>query len=297
MKKISISLIVASLFVSSLMAVQSQVVSPKPKVKMESIQDVIRKSKNMPLPTQLPQVKKVKKFPYVENIKGQVDIMKFRKKFSKDNLLFKNPMLQIVKVFDVSSELYYIEGTQMVDMRRYGKSGFKMNPIQLYMTKTGQTLITGNVMDKTGKPITKHIDLAPNKDLAAFTVGSGKTAVYVFTDPDCPYCEQFEKMFPKLKSDYKLYVYFFPLTQIHPNSKHKSGYILMQPKEKRWDTLKAIQGHNNPSKVWDVKISPKAKHLLSDMIKYGNEYVGVRGTPTVMDKNGKNVNRMMIFKK
>lgn len=58
----------------------------------------------------------------------------------------------------------------------------------------------------------------------AVKVGSGKTMVIEFTDPDCPFCRKAEAYFQK-RTDITRYIFFIPLKS-HPASKGKVQYIL-----------------------------------------------------------------------
>ena len=58
----------------------------------------------------------------------------------------------------------------------------------------------------------------------AVKVGSGKTMVIEFTDPDCPFCRKAEAYF-RSKPGVTRYIFFIPLTS-HPASKGKVQYIL-----------------------------------------------------------------------
>lgn len=58
----------------------------------------------------------------------------------------------------------------------------------------------------------------------AVKVGSGKTVVIEFTDPDCPFCRKAEAYFQG-KPEVTRYIYFFPL-RMHPEAKAKAQYIL-----------------------------------------------------------------------
>ncbi|MBJ6727940.1 thioredoxin fold domain-containing protein [Geomesophilobacter sediminis] len=64
-------------------------------------------------------------------------------------------------------------------------------------------------------------DLDLNK---AVKVGTGKTMVIEFTDPDCPYCRKAEAFF-RGRPDVTRYIFFLPLKN-HPNSKPKVQYVL-----------------------------------------------------------------------
>lgn len=275
MLKISTSLLVASaIFSSQLLAAQAD--------------------QNIPPQTEKSSLMTV---PYVQKTVGEIPIEEFKKAVGTDNFLFADTMLEIVAVFDVSKEMYLVKAFQNIDMRQYGQEGFSKRPVDLYVTKSGGTFIAGNVMDKKAQPIALKLSLAENKDKAAFTYGKGEKEIYVFTDPDCPYCEQFENQFKNLKDEYKIYVYLFPLEQLHPNARKKSQYILMQPKEQRYETYKRIQGVENTNKEWDTKISEKAEQELNEMFSYEAKYVGVKGTPYVVDREGTFVNRAILFNK
>ncbi len=59
----------------------------------------------------------------------------------------------------------------------------------------------------------------------------GKKKLFVFTDPDCPYCAKQHaelKKLVELDKDLLVYVKFFPLVSIHPKAYDKSRVILEQ---------------------------------------------------------------------
>ncbi|CAE6841756.1 DsbC family protein [Paraburkholderia aspalathi] len=87
-------------------------------------------------------------------------------------------------------------------------------------------LISGNVIDlKTNHSITNDLEEAnrPKIDVAqldtkdAIKFGSGSRRLYVFSDPDCPYCRMLEGSLTKL-TDVTVYIFPFPLAQLHPNA-------------------------------------------------------------------------------
>lgn len=61
----------------------------------------------------------------------------------------------------------------------------------------------------------------------AVKIGSGKTTVIEFTDPDCPFCKKAAEYFRDRK-DVTLYIFFYPLA-MHPLAKAKVQYILSSP--------------------------------------------------------------------
>jgi thiol:disulfide interchange protein DsbC len=58
----------------------------------------------------------------------------------------------------------------------------------------------------------------------ALKIGSGKTVVIEFTDPDCPYCRKGAAFFSN-RRDVTRYIFFNPLP-MHPQAKGKAQYIL-----------------------------------------------------------------------
>jgi len=58
----------------------------------------------------------------------------------------------------------------------------------------------------------------------ALKIGSGKTVVIEFTDPDCPFCRKGAAYFLK-RQDVTRYIFLNPLP-MHPQAKDKARYIL-----------------------------------------------------------------------
>ncbi len=78
----------------------------------------------------------------------------------------------------------------------------------------------------------------------AIKIGSGKTLVIEFTDPDCPYCRKGAEFF-RNRQDVTLYVFLTPLA-IHPQAKEKAQYILSaSDKAKAYDEVLSgkLDGH------------------------------------------------------
>jgi thiol:disulfide interchange protein DsbC len=76
-----------------------------------------------------------------------------------------------------------------------------------------------------GLMLSAKADAQDTPDLEkAVKIGSGKTVVIEFTDPDCPFCHKAEVYFQG-KPDVTRYIYFFPL-KMHPDAKTKVQYIL-----------------------------------------------------------------------
>ena len=61
----------------------------------------------------------------------------------------------------------------------------------------------------------------PLSDSFRHVSGSGRRTVYVFSDPDCPYCRTLQSELEKL-DDLTIVVFEYPLTALHPDAERKS---------------------------------------------------------------------------
>ena len=102
----------------------------------------------------------------------------------------------------------------------------------LYFAPEGNFLVFGEIFTPQGKNITaqrrEELTAKRLKELpldAAVRIGSGRNRVIEFTDPDCPFCRKASRFF-KERRDVSRYVFFAPLTQIHPDAERKAAWIL-----------------------------------------------------------------------
>ncbi|UVA77155.1 thiol:disulfide interchange protein [Pandoraea aquatica] len=100
-------------------------------------------------------------------------------------------------------------------------------------------LIAGNVVDlKNNRSLTaalqaKSEESRPKLDVSqldlndAIKFGNGSRRLFVFSDPDCPYCRSLEGSLSQL-TDVTIYIFPFPLAQLHPNAPGVSEAIWCQ---------------------------------------------------------------------
>lgn len=109
----------------------------------------------------------------------------------------------------------------------------------------------------------------------------GSKKLYVFTDPDCPYCRkghaELQKL-AKIAPDVAIYVMLFPLP-MHPAAYDKSRTVL--------ETM----SHDMLDKAFEGKDLPKPKKessrkTIDEIIKFANAN-GIHGTPTMVMPDGK----------
>lgn len=158
-----------------------------------------------------------------------------------------------------------------------------------YVTTDGKYLLFGNLIDPvTKKSLTEERTQELSKidfsklplDMAIKQVnGNGKRVLVVFSDPDCPYCQMFEKQIVPQLTDTTIYTFLFPLPQ-HPNARSDS--------EKVWCS-------KDRAKTWAAWMQNKTplpsnvscdKSALDKVYKLGTDVVQVEGTPTLILANG-----------
>ena len=109
----------------------------------------------------------------------------------------------------------------------------------------------------------------------------GSKKLYVFTDPDCPYCRsghtELQKL-AKIAPDLAIYIMLFPLP-MHPAAYDKSRIII---ETKSIDLLdKAFEGKDVPKPKKE-----NSKKVIDEIIKFANAN-GITGTPTLVMPDGK----------
>jgi thiol:disulfide interchange protein DsbC len=146
-------------------------------------------------------------------------------------------------------------------------------------------LINGDVIDlKENKSIAAQIREAnkPKLDVAnlntkdAIKFGSGKNKLFVFSDPDCPYCKQLENDLGRLQ-DTQVFVFPYPLTTIHPNARVIAESIWCSPnKQTAWKEY-LIEGKKPKFATCD---NPISRNLAL------GESHQIQGTPALIFEDG-----------
>jgi thiol:disulfide interchange protein DsbC len=115
----------------------------------------------------------------------------------------------------------------------------------VYADATGDRLIVGSMVDtKTKENLTDarlnehgRIDFKtlPVNEAIKVVKGNGHRVFAVFSDPDCPFCQQLEKTL-QFETDITMYVYLFPIAQLHPQAPSKAHAIWCAPdRPKAWE--------------------------------------------------------------
>ena len=108
----------------------------------------------------------------------------------------------------------------------------------VYADATGKYVLVGSMLDTENKENLTNASMndrgridfktLPVKQAIKVVKGNGSRVFAVFSDPDCPYCQQLEKSLLSV-NDYTMYVYLFPIATLHPQAPVKAHAIWCAP--------------------------------------------------------------------
>jgi thiol:disulfide interchange protein DsbC len=160
----------------------------------------------------------------------------------------------------------------------------------VYSDAMGDYLLVGSMVDTQTKQnltdarMNEHgkIDFSalPVDRAIKIVKGNGSRKFAVFSDPDCPFCQQLEKTLLSV-TDITMYVFLYPIASLHPQAPAKAHAI--------WCAADRQQAWNQ----WmQEKKLPPAKTCSGDPID-GLQKLGdtlhVNSTPTLFFANGRRV--------
>jgi thiol:disulfide interchange protein DsbC len=157
----------------------------------------------------------------------------------------------------------------------------------VYCDLAGKHLFNGHLFElDTQKDLTEQrlseVTRVDPKELPlgdAFDVkhGNGKRELYLFEDPDCPFCKKFEEQLPQV-TDVTLHIFLYPLTSIHPHAyEHALAVWCAKDRQKAWSD-KMLKG-----------IDPPDAHCANPIdrnVALGDK-LHIEGTPTVIFADGR----------
>ncbi len=121
----------------------------------------------------------------------------------------------------------------------------------------------------------------PTQNAVVIGNPKGSKKLYVFTDPDCPYCrkghEELKKL-TKIAPDVAIYVMLYPLP-MHPGAYDKARAVFETKNHTLLDN--AFEGKEIPKPTKE-----SSKKAIDENIKFANAN-GISGTPTMVMPDGK----------
>jgi thiol:disulfide interchange protein DsbC len=155
-----------------------------------------------------------------------------------------------------------------------------------YTDEAGRYMIFGHLYDmKEQKDLTAGVlealnkvdtSLLPKRDAIKKVQGKGGRTLFVFSDPDCPYCKRLEAELAKL-DNVTIYTLLYPLDGLHPDARRKAEAIwCAEDRVKAWDAF--MQKGTLPE-------SRSCDNPVDHNVRLGNS-LGINGTPTIIFEDG-----------
>jgi len=142
-------------------------------------------------------------------------------------------------------------------------------PNQVNITEQRQQVLSG--IDVSKLPLNQAVKKVK---------GKGQRIIYLFSDPDCPYCKKLDAELDKL-DNITIYLFMNPIKSLHPTADK---------------TSKQIWCSSNPYQAWtDYTLNgkaPTAKESCNNPIEKNIELakkLNVTGTPTFFLKDGRRI--------
>ena len=164
-----------------------------------------------------------------------------------------------------------------------------------YVEESGRYFLFGHLFDmETQKDLTAEkfpdqgqgqgqeegmpkIDVSklPLADAIKNVKGKGERVMYVFSDPDCPYCKQLENNLVSV-DNVTVYTFMFPIDSLHPQAKAKTiGVWCAKNRVKAWDEL--MRKNTVPAGTCENPIERNIALAQS---------LSIQGTPTIILAHG-----------
>ena len=109
----------------------------------------------------------------------------------------------------------------------------------LYTDASGDHLILGSMIDTRTKQnlsdlaVDEHYSInfnsLPFDEAITIVKGNGARKLALFADPDCPFCQRFEQEDMRSMTDLTVYLFLFPLQQVHPHALRDARAIWCSP--------------------------------------------------------------------
>lgn len=165
----------------------------------------------------------------------------------------------------------------------------------VYLDFSKKYLIIGNVIDIAGKKsLTESameeqriidVNKISVKDALIMGNKNGKKKIYIFSDPECPYCYKLHQELEKLIMEDKqvvAYIILFGL-DIHPNAQWKAESIICKSKEDMEEAFKMLEMSFQGKEIPKINCG---KNYADSNKKQANNF-GISGTPAIILPNGK----------
>lgn len=156
-----------------------------------------------------------------------------------------------------------------------------------YVDASGRYFLFGRLFDmQAQRDLTaERLERITSIDFAALPLeaairtvqGSGRRALAVFSDPDCPYCRSLEQALDALE-DVTRYTFLYPVAALHPGARDKAIAVWCAPdRAKAWSDLMTRGRAPAPA---------ACEHPIDQNLALG-AMLRIAGTPTLFAADGR----------
>lgn len=164
-------------------------------------------------------------------------------------------------------------------------------PLALYVTADGEHALIGSLLDAKGEDLTGAVleekvsrpqskvmwEKLQNSNWIADGSDKAEKIVYVFTDPNCPYCKRLWKDARPWVDAGKLQLRHVMVGTLGESSQKKAAYLLSAKDPKA--ALKGNESGKSPAK--EIKVAAKQLKQIEDNQEL-MALLGVNGTPAIL---------------
>lgn len=160
----------------------------------------------------------------------------------------------------------------------------------VYTNDEAKLFFVGNLIDlKAQKNITEQreqvltsIDVKklPLTQAIKHVKGKGERTLYIFSDPDCPYCQKLEKELTKI-DNVTIYLFLYPISSLHPNAVNIANQIWCSKDQyQTWQNY--LLNQKKPAKNVNCKSPVNQNIQLARSLE-------IDGTPSFFLKDGSRI--------
>lgn len=157
----------------------------------------------------------------------------------------------------------------------------------IYTDETAKYLFFGNLLDVQNKKNLTEDRLAelskidvkqlPLDQAIKYVKGKGERTLYVFSDPDCPYCQKLEQNMTSI-DNVTVYLFLFPLKNLHPKAEAVANKIWCA--KNQYEAWEDYMLHRKAPKGTTQCETPIQKNLAL------GQKLQIDGTPTLFLQKG-----------
>lgn len=199
--------------------------------------------------------------------------------------VLNSPAITVEKGEEINGGMYHIKAKAVIPTPQ----GNKMQPVEAFVDKQSGYTFIGGGYDNKGQKINFSVDKKIVESGVAFEFGKGSKEVYLMTDPECPFCQRFEKeLGDKLAAGYKVNVVLYPLN-FHHRAKPMTQWVLKgKTQAEKADRMhKVMTGSTEWAKELGFKNWNYDPRDQAAVAKYMEEYKPYMAVLSGQDKNWK----------